>query len=94
METLSAAKLRQRAQWCRLLAQGPCSERLALELEDIARQYEYDAEMLAPPVADHAPAIAATRVPEIARASPRATSVASSMSADSRRREEVVAAGD
>ncbi len=41
------SKLRQRAVWCRELALGPCSTRLAQGLEATAEEYEADANRIA-----------------------------------------------
>ncbi len=38
------SKLRQRATWCRELALGPCSTRLAQGLEALAREYDAEAD--------------------------------------------------
>ncbi len=48
------SKLRQRADWCRELALGPCSTRLAQGLESLAREYDAVADSAARRMADAA----------------------------------------
>lgn len=88
-----SSKLRQRADWCRVLAQGPCSKRLAQELEAIARDYELAADKIAHQIEADAPRASRTQPVAVVRTFPISAPADAPKNKGQQQGEEAVAVG-